>query len=105
PIAYLPCFPNPVRLDCRQQKRSNDGRVHLAYFGRLAPNKGLDMLLQAMAEASVSERVSLDIWGNGSEETTLREIASRLGVDEYVQFRGAYPETESHLILAYDGLV
>ena len=105
PLAHLPCFPNPVSPGCLRTKQRDNSRIRMAYFGRLAPNKGLDMLLPALARARLPIKVLLDIWGKGNEEAALRKLVSEFRLDSVVQFRGTYPEPASHLISEYDGLL
>jgi glycosyltransferase involved in cell wall biosynthesis len=47
------------------------------YFGRLAPEKGIDVLIRAAAEA----RVPVAIVGTGPEEQSLRALADKTGGD------------------------
>jgi glycosyltransferase involved in cell wall biosynthesis len=105
PLAYLPCFPNPIQGGSRRTRQSSGEQVRLGYFGRLAPNKGLDLLLRALASAKLSTNVSLDIWGRGGEEVTLNQLTSELKLEASVQFRGTYPSEGNNLIADYDGLV
>jgi glycosyltransferase involved in cell wall biosynthesis len=64
------------------------GRV-LGAAGRLAPIKGLEYLLQALAivQATVPE-VALEIAGSGPEEASLRDEVNRLGLEGRVRFLG-----------------
>lgn len=58
---------------------------------RFAPEKGLDVLLKAYAEARqvLGERTQLQIAGSGSEFHNLRAMARSLGIQDRVKFRGA----------------
>jgi len=65
------------------------GPPTLSYAGRLAREKGVDCLLQALA--SVRERVPearLLIAGTGPEEKTLRSLVGSLGLGDAVDFLG-----------------
>jgi glycosyltransferase involved in cell wall biosynthesis len=104
PLAFLPCFPDPTQGGSRPAGSSAE-QVRLGYFGRLAPNKGLDLLLRALASAKFSAKVSLDIWGRGSEETRLKQLTSELKLETSVQLKGPYPSEGNYLIAEYDGLV
>jgi glycosyltransferase involved in cell wall biosynthesis len=67
----------------------------LVYVGRLAPEKGLDVLLRALAV--VRERradVGLDIVGDGQTRAALEAQAAALGVSDAVRFRGALAPDE-----------
>ncbi len=61
--------------------RFEPGR-RFVYFGRLSPEKGVSLLIQAACRA----RVALTIIGTGPEDARLREIADKQGGD--VEFLG-----------------
>jgi len=72
--------PNSVDVDAHvPQGQPGDSFV---YAGRLVPEKGVDTLIRAVAQA----RVKLRIVGTGPEEARLRQLASELGGD--VEFVG-----------------
>ena len=61
----------------------------LVFLGRLVDDKGIDLLLQALAR--VRERglkPRLTIIGRGPEEPALRQLSSQLGLDAQVEFVG-----------------
>jgi glycosyltransferase involved in cell wall biosynthesis len=107
-INWLPCFPGPPVAGIR---RSNDPRtnpeIRLAYFGRLAGNKGLSLLFGALASKNSLPHISLDIWGRGEEEDALKNLSAQLGLNSRVRFLGAYPGKEegARLMASYDALV
>ena len=107
PLSWLPCFPDPPQLGFAREERNGRNGVRLGYFGRLAPNKGIDLLLQALASAKLASPVTLDIWGGGSESETLKKLATTLPCQDVVQFKGRYPEGAecARLMCTYDGLV
>lgn len=62
---------------------------HLLAVGRLAPEKGFDLLLEALAEVHASfPRASLILAGAGPEEDALRRQCARLGLLAAVRFAG-----------------
>lgn len=80
----------------------------LSYAGRLAREKGVDVLLQGLA--AVRERVPtarLLIAGTGPEEGTLRALAASLGLDGAVDFLGQLdpPAMEKELGAAWAHVV
>jgi glycosyltransferase involved in cell wall biosynthesis len=88
--------PNPVsaptELASREELRSKhglDGRT-LAFAGRLAPQKAMDVALDALDR---SPGVTLVIAGDGPEESPLREHAARLGLGARARFLGAQPRS------------
>lgn len=78
---FTPGAPRPV----------DRGRVVVGYAGRLAPHKGVDVLLVAVAGA---ERLTLRIVGGGPSEGDLRARVAELGLAERVEFLGHLPERE-----------
>jgi len=66
-------------------ERSKD----LIFVGRLVSDKGVDLLLEALAALQQEGlRPELTIVGNGPEEESLRGLAERLGIAEQVTFSG-----------------
>jgi glycosyltransferase involved in cell wall biosynthesis len=87
-------LPNPVDLDGIRAAGSAPDQwsgtgPHLLAVGRLAKEKGFDLLLQALA--TVRERfpqADLIIAGKGPEEAALRAQCRSLGLESAVQFPG-----------------
>jgi glycosyltransferase involved in cell wall biosynthesis len=80
-------IPNPVDLPANWRERRG-GNV-LAAVGRLVPQKGFDLLLQAFAE--IAPRFSgwtLVIWGEGEERARLERQRDSLGLRDRVRFPG-----------------
>ena len=62
----------------------------LVFVGRLVSDKGVDLLLQALATlGSRGLTPTLSIVGAGPEEPALRELTARLGLQSQVSFLGA----------------
>ena len=60
--------------------------ARIVYAGRLHPEKGPDILLEALAQLPLGVRVQLV--GSGPAEAALRERARVLGLDDFVDFAG-----------------
>ena len=107
PVNWLPCFPELPKSGYQKNTNQFSEVIRLAYFGRLAPNKGLDLLLKAMARVNLKVPMILDIWGGGPELENLRSLSEVLKLAQFVNFLGPYPDGEagSKLICNYDGLV
>nr|NLI51554.1 glycosyltransferase [Propionibacterium sp.] len=75
------------------------GRGVVGYAGRLAPHKGVEVLLDAVAAAP---GLQLRIAGAGPQEAELRAKASELGLGDRVTFRG--PLAQGDLPEFYRGL-
>jgi len=63
----------------------------MGFAGRLVHEKGVDVLLRAIAQAP---DVKLLIAGDGPEEKSLRELAAQLNIAQRVAWRGAMRSTE-----------
>lgn len=86
-------FRTETRVEDRDRRR-------VAYIGRLSPDKGIDVLLRAVA--GVGERgvqLHLDLVGSGEEEARLRTLATELGLTGRVEFHGALTGPEVNTVL------
>jgi glycosyltransferase involved in cell wall biosynthesis len=107
-VNWLPCFPEAPEVGIiKVHKQVSQGDIKLAYFGRLAGNKGLDLLLAAIADHRTPDNITLDLWGEGPERDALQQLAAVLGIQQRLNFRGAYPEGAAGalLIASYDAMV
>lgn len=76
----------------------------IGYIGRIVPEKGLDSLIEAIAQ--VPSRPNALIVGSGDQRQPLQHLAERLGVRDRVQFRSAIPpEQIPQLLPEFDALV
>jgi glycosyltransferase involved in cell wall biosynthesis len=95
PQDRLTVLPNPVNLnEIRASSPLNSNLwsgpgPHLLAVGRLAPEKGFDLLLQALALVRVPiPSANLAIVGSGPQEMALRTQCERLGLESAVHFTG-----------------
>ncbi len=87
-------LPNPVdlagiRAELSVPRAESSGGLQLLAVGRLSPEKGFDLLLQALA--MVRERfpdVKLILVGAGREEQALKSLCRQLGLEDAVGFAG-----------------
>lgn len=83
-------FPHPQPLP--HPSTSSGGRgVRMGFAGRLVHEKGVDVLLRAIAQVPEATAV---IAGDGPEETTLHEMAAQLNIASRIEWRGAMRSTE-----------
>lgn len=73
-------IPDPLPQSRRQDNHSQ----YVVYLGRLAPEKGVDTLIRAMAR---TPQITLRILGSGPLETKLRNLVQELGLRN-VEFLG-----------------
>lgn len=93
---------NPVNVEAVRAREHlhdsywNGPGPHLLAIGRLAPEKGFDLLLCAMASLRRSyPTIDLTILGAGGEEKRLTEQRKQLSLDDTVRFAGYVPDPET----------
>ncbi len=89
-VTVLPNPVSPPALHDREELRRRHGveGPTLAFAGRLAPQKSLDVALRALAR---SDGVSLVLAGDGPEGEQLRRLADELTLDGRARFVGPQP--------------
>ena len=80
------------------------GRARLVSVGSLAPHKGIDTALEAVARARDAVE-AYRIVGDGPERERLETLARSLGIDDLVTFAGVADDVEPHLHWAHGLLV
>ena len=90
---------NPVDTKKLRQKTTftniTEERKQTLYFvgcGRLAPQKGFDMLIEALAQAEMKMEWRLDILGEGRERQNLEELVAKHGLEDRVKLPGLIPK-------------
>jgi glycosyltransferase involved in cell wall biosynthesis len=71
------------------------GAFTVAYGGRLIDGKGLDILMRSFAAGVALEGGRLRFGGDGPARPMLEDMASRLGLNEAVEFTGWVPDMPS----------
>ncbi len=98
-------IPSPIKLDSFPGAPSIT-EPRLAFVGRLGREKGVDVLLEALALAHQSRPdMSLEIVGDGPERGALEAQASDLGIAERVTFRGPLGQPEVAEVLRQSRLL
>lgn len=91
-ISVIPNGVDPATLGVTgwsRKVRECPDRGFVLFIGRLVPEKGVQVLLQALALVSVRfPKLRLVIAGTGPYEPELRALAARLGLTERVEFAG-----------------
>lgn len=82
--ARLQLVANPVGLRPLDEPAPQAGS--LLFIGRLSPEKGLDVLLAALARSTSGLR--LEVVGDGPERASLEALAATLGLRARVRFQG-----------------
>lgn len=86
-VAFFPSPPAPHRLT---PEGSGTGVV-VGFAGRLVHEKGVDVLLRAIAHVPEAKAI---IAGDGPEEKQLRALVAQLNIAERVEWRGAMRSTQ-----------
>jgi glycosyltransferase involved in cell wall biosynthesis len=73
------------------------GRPLVVYVGRLAPEKGVDLLVDAWPAVAARARARLAVVGDGPEALRLRDRAEALGVADSIAFTGGVADTAPYL--------
>lgn len=81
--------PVPAAPESKLQS-SFDARNRLVYAGQIVRGKGVDVLLEALAQ--VQEPFECDILGDGSHRETCERLSARLGLQDRVRFHGFVPQ-------------
>lgn len=92
PLSVIPQFGvDPDRFQPPPTPRSGDP-VHIAYVGRLVPEKGIDVLLAALDGLTGNWRCT--ILGDGPDEKQLRATTAALGSAERITFLPWIPSVD-----------
>ena len=76
----------------RAELRAGEGRKVVACVSRLAPEKGIDVLIRAMAK--VGRDAILVLAGDGPDLEACRALAASLGLADHVRFLGLRDDVE-----------
>lgn len=92
PGLSVPVVPNGVdaernRPSAAVPKSSAAGTPRLLIVGRLVHQKGIDILLRALATLP-RDAFELEVVGDGPDRAALKDLANRLGVADRVRFAG-----------------
>ncbi len=88
PLATIPQFGTDAQL-FQPEPYISQRPFTIGFFGRIVPEKGIDVLLRAAAQLSGEWRLRLV--GGGTAEYDLRSLAGELAIGDRVQFIGQLP--------------
>ena len=83
----------PGREEVLRRELGLEGFLVVGYMGRFVVDKGVDLLVEALAQ--LPQSVKLLLVGSGVEEAPLRALAKERGVTERVVFAGAVPHNQA----------
>lgn len=87
-------IPNAVKREFSLSKSPQDGIHRLSYIGRLSPEKGLEMMFEALSLLKDTEWL-LNIVGTGEEKyvENLRSLAEQLKISSRINWKGYLSDT------------
>lgn len=96
--ARLERIPNGVLLSQPNGTRQRADRLRVLYLGRLHAQKGVDVLLRAMARiVPPDDKIHVVIAGDGPERSRLEKLAVNLHLDGLVEFVGMVDEPQRQM--------
>jgi glycosyltransferase involved in cell wall biosynthesis len=86
----------PVGVEADKYRPQYSGGGYILYGGRLAPEKGVDLLIRAYSrlDSKAQAGFGLVICGSGPLEDELRDLSSRCGIQDRVTFISWLPNPE-----------
>ncbi len=94
PIDVIPQFGvDPQIFEVAPIRPAGDSGLVAGYAGGLIAEKGLDLLLRAVASCTANPPWRAAIVGEGPEQAALQALANDLGIADRVAFRGKLPST------------
>jgi len=90
-------FQNQNRRALRTRFSVSDDTLVIVFVGRLTYQKGIDVLLDAIAQFSDDTNITLWLIGTGELEFELKARAANLGLDNRVTFWGSQSEIPAFL--------
>lgn len=88
-------IPNGLQPADFEPARPNGKAADLLYIGELRAIKGVDVLLDAIAEINKSHKLTATIVGAGPSSDELKAKASAIGLEGLVTFTGALPARDA----------
>lgn len=87
--AKLRTVPNPVSLPApKTDAKRERSEGALLFVGRLSEEKGLDVLLRALASSRAPKQLTLDVAGDGPCAGQWKSLSASLGLDRRVRWLG-----------------
>lgn len=96
------CRPDPSRM-LDAPARPDGESLRVAYLGRIAPSKGIDVLLRAVLRIRDREpnwRIGLDVVGEGSIRPSMIALAHDLGIAPLVTWHGRLDQRSAFRVLS-----
>lgn len=85
---YNPIIPDDFKIKIKQHPKSSEDNVTIVSLGRLAYQKGFDLLIRAMAKVRSRRKWILFIYGDGPENKNLNDLIDQLGLTNKIKLKG-----------------
>lgn len=103
PEEKITVIPHGVeKIDFNNEKHQNDS-LNLLYVGYLLELKGVQCIIKAIQELVHKRniKVCLNVIGGGPYEDKLKELANKLNVNQFINWVGFIPPSDSNKLLEY----
>lgn len=77
-----------AELERKLKTIQKDSPLNICFAGRLAPEKGVEVMLEALAEIKDRFRFTLNIYGDGLYQSAYLDLAEKLGLGNIAIFHG-----------------
>jgi glycosyltransferase involved in cell wall biosynthesis len=103
-IEYIPSFVDVdfIRKKVENVRREHEEKLRLVYVGRLTIRKGVDYVIQAVADLKKEGyNIMFDVIGTGEAKTYYEYLAKKMGIEERVRFLGEMPNEDVYWYMKY----
>ncbi|HUN21717.1 MAG TPA: glycosyltransferase family 4 protein [Anaerolineales bacterium] len=94
PLFVIPQFGVDPQIFPFQPSHPTDRPFTIGYLGRFVPEKGADLLVQAVANLPNRAQVRLELVGSGPQQAQLQQWVAELGLAEQTRFVAWMPSTQ-----------
>ncbi len=107
PVAFLPCFSKEYAVNDFEQALPVQNNIRLAYFGRLAWNKGLKQFIKGTNVIFKNNpNLTFDIYGRGPEIKVIQEEINTHNLQNQIHLNGFFEDAEfPALISSFHGII
>jgi glycosyltransferase involved in cell wall biosynthesis len=96
-LVRIPSSVDDVHPESTLLDEAHDRRLTIGFVGRLSHERGADILLRALAQASDPKQLRAIIIGDGDDRAALERQAHDLGLNGVVEFRGHVLNASAYL--------
>ncbi len=105
-VNYLPCFSKKLEIPRIKRIKKNNQYTKIAFFGRLAINKGLEPFISNVKDVILKEKILLNIHGMGPSLDAIAKTIENNGLSKQVKILGPYSDKEYvNLLNSYDAVI